>query len=162
MPEVAKDESYDKISQTENTNPISPERLFAEAKAIYAGLAVIEAKCIEEDHMLASLTRGKPSGRQWHALINLHRILLNEHHDFLLASQHPSAPPDLQNLALEYKIPTRMCLHGIYSFLEVLRDHLPASLDFMLAFLYLSYSMTALIYEAIPSFENTWFECLGG
>jgi hypothetical protein len=31
----------------------------------------------------------------------------------------------------------------------------------MLAFVYLAYSMMALLMESVPSFEETWIECLG-
>ncbi|KAM3067144.1 hypothetical protein ACMFMG_011698 [Clarireedia jacksonii] len=31
----------------------------------------------------------------------------------------------------------------------------------MLAFIYLAYSMMALLYETVPAFEDTWIECLG-
>lgn len=31
----------------------------------------------------------------------------------------------------------------------------------MLAFIYLAYSMMALLYETVPAFEDTWMECLG-
>lgn len=54
-----------------------------------------------------------------------------------------------------------MWRHGIHSFLELLRHRLPASLDHMLAFIYLAYSMMALLYETVPAFEDTWIECLG-
>jgi hypothetical protein len=58
-------------------------------------------------------------------------------------------------------MPARMWRHGIHSFLELLRHRLPDSLDHMLAFVYLSYSMVALLKESVPSFEETWIECLG-
>jgi hypothetical protein len=58
-------------------------------------------------------------------------------------------------------MPARMWRHGIHSFLELLRHRLPASLDHMLAFIYLAYSMMALLYETVPAFEDTWIECLG-
>ena len=58
-------------------------------------------------------------------------------------------------------MPARMWRHGIHSFLELLRHHLPASLDHMLAFINLAYSMMALFYETISAFEDTWIECLG-
>lgn len=70
----------------------------------------------------------------WQALIALHRTLLYEHHDFLLASQHPSANLELRELVLEHDILARLWHHGVYSFLKILQHHLPASLDFMLAF----------------------------
>src|SRR5271154_358617 len=58
-------------------------------------------------------------------------------------------------------MPARMWRHGIHSFLELLRHRLPDSLDHMLAFVYLAYSMMALLMESVPSFVETWIECLG-
>lgn len=58
-------------------------------------------------------------------------------------------------------MPARMWRHGIHSFLELLRHRLPASLEHMLTFIYLAYSMMALLYETVPNFEDTWIECLG-
>jgi len=129
---------------------------------------MVEAKCIEVDNKQAGLAQGgdpssqpKLNNEQWQALIALHRTLLHEHHDFFLASQHPSASLALRRLASKYAMPARMWRHGIHSFLELLRHRLPASLDHMLAFIYLAYSMMALLYETVPAFEDTWIECLG-
>jgi hypothetical protein len=161
-----KDDGYDIILQPE-TRPISQEQLVAEVKGIYAGLVMVEAKCIEVDNKQATLAQADPGSQpklnneQWQALIALHRTLLHEHHDFFLASQHPSASPALRRLASKYAMPARMWRHGIHSFLELLRHRLPASLDHMLAFIYLAYSMMALLYETVPAFEDTWIECLG-
>jgi hypothetical protein len=58
-------------------------------------------------------------------------------------------------------MPARMWRHGIHSFLELLRHRLPDSLDHMLAFIDLAYSMMALLKESVPAFEDTWIECLG-
>ncbi|KUJ21773.1 uncharacterized protein LY89DRAFT_729275 [Mollisia scopiformis] len=160
----ASDDSYDIIPQPE-TRPISQEQLVAEVKGIYAGLVMVEAKCIEVDNKQAILAQGtsqpKLNNEQWQALIALHRTLLHKHHDFFLASQHPSASPALRRLASKYAMPARMWRHGIHSFLELLRHRLPASLDHMLAFIYLAYSMMALLYETVPAFEDAWIECLG-
>ncbi|PQE16120.1 methyltransferase domain-containing protein [Rutstroemia sp. NJR-2017a BBW] len=159
-------EEYTIILQLE-TRPISQEQLVAEVKGIYAGLVMVEAKCIEVDNKQAGLTQGDSSSQsklnneQWQALIALHRTLLHEHHDFFLASQHPSASLALRRLASKYAMPARMWRHGIHSFLELLRHRLPQSLDHMLAFIYLAYSMMALLYETVPAFEDTWIECLG-
>jgi hypothetical protein len=159
-------DSYEIVLQPE-TRPISQEQLVAEVKGIYAGLVMVEAKCIEVDNKQATLAQADPGAQpklnneQWQALIALHRTLLHEHHDFFLASQHPSASPALRRLASKYAMPARMWRHGIHSFLELLRHRLPASLDHMLAFIYLAYSMMALLYETVPAFEDTWIECLG-
>ncbi|KAF2752364.1 hypothetical protein EJ05DRAFT_490941 [Pseudovirgaria hyperparasitica] len=101
------------------------------------------------------------SDKHWQALIALHRTLLHEHHDFFLASQHPSATPALQRLALEYSMPARMWKHAIHSFLELLRKRLPESLEYMLCFICLAYHIVALLYETVPVFSDTWRECLG-
>lgn len=125
-PAAPKDDTYDIILQPE-TRPISQEQLVAEVKGIYAGLVMVEAKCIEVDNKQATLAQADPSGQpklnneQWQALIALHRTLLHEHHDFFLASQHPSASPALRRLASKYAMPARMWRHGIHSFLELLR-----------------------------------------
>ena len=49
----------------------------------------------------------------------------------------------------------------VHAFLELLRHRLPHSLEHMLAFVYLAYSMMSLLYETVPAFEDTWVECLG-
>lgn len=150
------------------TRPISHAQLVVEVKGIYHGLVMVEQKCIEVDEkQFAAALERDPSKRtdlkdeQWQALIALHKTLLHEHHDFFLASQHPSASPPLSKLASKYAMPARMWRHGIHAFLEVLRHRLPASLDHMLAFIYIAYSMMALLYETVTMFEDTWIECLG-
>lgn len=150
------------------TRPISHEQLLVEVKGIYAGLVMVEAKCIDVDEKQSLAAQEKDSSRQtklsneqWQALIALHKTLLHEHHDFFLASQHPSASPALSRLAAKYTMPARMWRHGIHAFLEVLRHRLPESLDHMLAFIYIAYSMVALLYETVSTFEDTWIECLG-
>lgn len=148
------------IKQPE-TRPISQEQLVAEVKGIYAGLVMVESKCIEVDNAQSSQSEAKLNNEQWQALIALHRTLLHEHHDFFLASQHPSANPTPRRLAQKYAMPARMWRHRIYSFLELLRYRLPASLEHMLTFIYLAYSMMALLYETVPALKDTWIECLG-
>jgi hypothetical protein len=142
------------------TRPITQEQLVNEVKGVYAGLVMVEKKCAEIDQQQASTTN-KLLNEQWQALITLYATLLHEHHDFFLASQHPSSSPALRRLATKYAMPARMWRHGIHSFLELLRHRLPDSLDHMLAFVYLAYSMMAPLMESVPSFEETWIECLG-
>jgi hypothetical protein len=107
-----------------------------------------------EDRWIPSL-----NGEYWAALVALHRALLHEQHDFFLASQHPRASPALRRLASKYVLPTRMWRHGIRAFLEVLLRRLPDCQEFMWTFIYLSYSMLALLDETIPQFRHTWVEC---
>lgn len=122
---------------------------------------MVEKKCIEiVDGQLKS--QNKLTKEQWQALIALHRTLLNEHHDFFSASHHPvTRGHELRELAARYAMPARMWRHGIHAFLELLRHKLPDSLEHMVSFLYLSYSMMALLKETVPEFIETWIECLG-
>ena len=142
------------------TRPISQEQLINEVKGIYAGLVMVEKKCVEICQQQAQTTQ-KLSNEQWQALIALHRTLLHEHHDFFLASQHPSASASLRRLPTKYAMPARMWRHGIHSFLELLRHRLPYSLEHMLSFVYLAYQMMGLLMESVPAFHETWIECLG-
>ncbi|KAK4561660.1 hypothetical protein LTR86_004339 [Recurvomyces mirabilis] len=144
-----------------DSSVISEDQLTAEIKGIYAGLVIVEAKCINIDSAQASDLSMVLDASQWQALIALHRTLLYEHHDFMMATQHPSATPALRALPIKYSMPARMWKHGIHAFLEVLRHRRPDSQDYMMSFIYLAYQMTTLLYETIPIFLDTWIECLG-
>jgi hypothetical protein len=143
--------------------PITEDELTAEINAIYAGLVIVEAKCINIDaaqtanwDLNTTLDQG-----QWQALIALHRTLLYEHHDFLMATQHPSALEALRAPPSKYDMSARMWKHDIHAFLELLRRGKPESQDYMLSFTYLAYQMIALLAETVPRFVDTWIECLG-
>ena len=76
---------------------ISHEQLVVEVKGIYAGLVMVESKCIDTDERQTATAQEKAQTKmvnlrndQWRSLIALHKQLLHEHHDFFLASQHPS------------------------------------------------------------------------
>ncbi|KAL9096458.1 MAG: hypothetical protein Q9165_001455 [Trypethelium subeluteriae] len=145
-----------------DSRPISHERLAAEVKGIYAGLVMVEGKCISVDGMQTTPERRSTSDH-WKALVALHRTLLYEHHDFLLASQDPTKNA-LRRLAAKYSMPGRYWKHGIHSFLELVR-RLPKSSEHYVPFVLLAYQMMALIYETVPvptvSFpEQTWIEHL--
>jgi hypothetical protein len=121
---------------------------------------MVEKKCIEIITQRAQ-AGNKLTNDQWQSLIALHRTLLHEYHDFFLASQHPTASSALRRLATKYAMPARMWRNGIHVFLELLRQQLPESHDHMLAFVYIAYSMMAILMESVPSFVETWIECLG-
>lgn len=152
--------------------PLSQEHLIAKVKSIYVELVAAETKCIsfhsKPDSVVRALTQQVDSNSSRNLnhdglqkLIALHRKLLYQYHDFFLATQHPLASIPVRRLASKYAMPARLWRHGIHSFLELLRHLLPASLDYMLSFIYLSYSTIALLYETVSVFEDTWIECLG-
>jgi hypothetical protein len=147
-----------KILLQPETRPITQEQLVNEVKGIYAGLVMVEKKCVEIDQQ-QSKTTNKLSDEQWQGLITLHRTLLYEHHDFFLASQHPAASPALQRLAMKYAMPRRMLRHGIHSFLELLLPRWPNNFDDMIAFIDLARSMVSLMEDILPESEEQWEDC---
>ncbi|EXJ83887.1 hypothetical protein A1O1_07516 [Capronia coronata CBS 617.96] len=149
-----------KIKLQPETRPVTHEQLVNEIKGLYAGLVMVEKKCVEVC-LQQSQSTTKLSNEQWQALIALHRTLLHEHLDFFQATQHPAASPALRRLPVKYAMPARMWRHGIHSFLELLRHRLPHSLEHMLSFVYLAYQMMGLLLEYVPAFHETWIECLG-
>ncbi|KAK0262709.1 hypothetical protein LTR91_023665 [Friedmanniomyces endolithicus] len=140
---------------------VSEEQLRHEIKAIYAGLLVAEAKCVNLDAAQAKNPSVELDNSQWQESIALHRAYLYEHHDFLMATQHPPTTPDLKALPTMYGMPARLWKYGIHDFLEVLRSRRPSSQDHVSSFIYLAYQMMALFHETAPIFLDTWIECLG-
>jgi hypothetical protein len=140
------------------TRPITQDQLLNEVKGIYAGLVMTEKKCIEIDQQKTNHSN-KLSDEQWQTLISLHRTLLYEHHDFFLATQHPSASSALRRLAVKYAMPSRMLRHGIHAFLELLHQRLPDSLEHMLAFVDLAKIMVTSAEDILPEADKQWADC---
>lgn len=136
------DQRYPGLLLRPDSRPISQEQLASEVKSIYAGLTMVETKCIHVDRAQAAALKDTQGGKlapdHWQALIALHRTLFRKHHDFFQASQHSKANPALRRLAAKYTIPTQMWRHGIHSFLELLRQRVPQSLDYRLAFVHVN------------------------
>ncbi|EDU43821.1 conserved hypothetical protein [Pyrenophora tritici-repentis Pt-1C-BFP] len=99
------DPRYPNLILQPDSRPISQEELASEVKSIYAGLIMVENKCMHVDRAQAAAAAQEGEAKtnlasdHWQALIALHRTLLHEHHDFFLASQHPSSSPALRRLA---------------------------------------------------------------
>ncbi|TGZ76931.1 hypothetical protein EX30DRAFT_356515 [Ascodesmis nigricans] len=149
------------------TRNVDQGQLVAEIKGIYAGLMLVESKCVDVDllqHEIAldpERNTAPLDKKQWKALIFLHRTLLNEFHDFFLAAQHPQSTDALKKLGTKYAMPARMWRHGIHTFLELLRYRLPESQEFLYFWISVSYGMLTLMYETVPKYRDTWTECLG-
>ncbi|KAJ5145979.1 uncharacterized protein N7515_000543 [Penicillium bovifimosum] len=157
---VAQEEKPPEMFKQPPTHPITEEQLINEVRGIYKGLFKVEQKCMEIDTQQAQ-SKVELSQAQWQVLVSVHRTLLFEHHDFFLASQHPSAGPLVKGLPAKYGMPGRMWRYGIHAFLELLRQKLPESMEHMLSYIYLAYSMITLLLESVPDFRETWVECLG-
>lgn len=142
---------------------MSPQQLMSEVLGIYAAIETVERKCIaiDQGQMDRAAKHIKLSDHNWPALTAVHRTLLHEHYDFLIASQQPTALDQVKRMASERQMPLRLWRFGIHSYLEVLRLHLPESMDFMVNYIMIAYQMLALLFETVPTFEVVWTECLG-
>lgn len=116
---------------------MSKEQVASEVVSIFAALSKVESECISLRTQAAALR----DGLNWNALMEHHQSLLHEYFDFFLATNHPLASPSTFP-AVNPQMPTRMWKHCIFSFLELLRQRLPESMDYMLAFIYLVYQVT--------------------
>ncbi|KAI0187947.1 hypothetical protein F4808DRAFT_70602 [Astrocystis sublimbata] len=120
---------------------------------------MIEDKCID---VVAQVLYAELNHEQWQAITALHRTLIHEHHDFMLATQHPLGSRFLKGLAFRNRMLDRLWKYCVYDYLELLRGHLPTTREHMLTFNYLAYSMYCLHYETLPpAFEKTLMERLG-
>ena len=86
-----------------------------EVNKIYVKLDKVEKQCINIDkkQITTALDKHKaqrthPTAEQWKAQITLHQSLLNEHHNFFLATQHPSASQKLKDMTMQYKMSTQL------------------------------------------------------
>lgn len=81
---------YSGLLPQPESREISLEQLTTEVKSIYNGITVIESRCSHVDRVqIMAAKAGQKSDLtkdHWQALIAIHRTLLHEHHDFLLAS----------------------------------------------------------------------------
>jgi len=159
-------EAEPKILLAPETRPISYEQLITKVKCIYTELAIVEAKGIDIDERESTAAQENDSANtaakynQWQSLVALHKQLLHDHHDFLLASQYPSSSLALKRLVTRYKMPLRMWRHGIYAPLKFLRKRLLDSREHIIAFIYIAYSMLTVFHEITPRFGAIWIKCL--
>lgn len=79
------DPRYPGLLLQPDSRPISQEQLASEVKSIYAGLTMVETKCIHVDRAQAAAVQDSSDTKlapdHWQTLIALHRTLLHEHHD---------------------------------------------------------------------------------
>ncbi|KAL2264998.1 hypothetical protein VTJ83DRAFT_7508 [Remersonia thermophila] len=125
--------------------PIPSGQVVTQVKGMFTDLNTVTAKTRSIDEAW-QLFRAK------HALVALHRTLLHEHHEFFLASQHPSASPALRNLAAKYAMLARKRRYHsviIHDFLDLLQHSELDSLE------------PALLAITLPAFEDAWIKRLG-
>ncbi|KAM3536970.1 hypothetical protein ARSEF1564_010107 [Beauveria bassiana] len=119
--------------------PSSQEYVVSEVVSIYDVLKAVEDKCVS----VISSERTKISDserKHYELLICLHRTLLGQHHNLLLACQHPTNNDDIRTFPTRHILLLRMWQHDIQSFLEFLRKRLPASGEYLRLYISIAYN----------------------
>ena len=97
LTEVEKLNSEPEMLLLPETRPISHEQLVIEVKGIYAGVVLVEAKCIDIDERQSATTQEDQS-KKWHLKNDQWQSWNALHRQLLAASQHPLASPALTRL----------------------------------------------------------------
>jgi hypothetical protein len=140
-------------------SPMSQEELIAEIKASYT--IILRLASVFNNRINAyvkTICEGASctSTEHWPSLTALHSTLLHKHHDFFLATQHPSASPALRQLASKYAMPTRMWKNGIQPILELFRLNLDGRTGHVQDFLRDTRHTLKMFQENLPGMVDDW------
>jgi hypothetical protein len=128
---------------------------------IYMGITMIERHSFAvQKTKAAEAAAASKATDHMRDLISFHGELLNEYHDFFVATQHPSASPVLRNLAKKYAMPIRMWSNGIHSFLETFLTQGPhwrhSQLEHMVAFMHYVRQLMEELHYSLPHMADEW------
>lgn len=153
-------ESAAQLSLQPETGPISHEQLTLEIKGIYAGLVMVDTKCIDVDERQSISTQavtprlGRNVDEQWQNILALYRTLVHEFVELLMAFQHLSATRTLSRSTPGYTMPARMWRQDLYRFLEVLQHWLHKFAEEILSPVHVAYIMMTLFLGGLRRFRN--------
>ncbi|KAL9582175.1 MAG: hypothetical protein Q9212_003446 [Teloschistes hypoglaucus] len=160
-------ESGAQLSLQPETRPISQEQLTLEVKNTYAGLVMVEAKCIEVNEKQSISTQAvtpRPecnTDEQWQNIPALHRTSFHEVDEHLMVFQHPSTTRALYMSKFKYTMSARMWRQNVHSFLELLQHWLLKSHEKILTLVHVAYIMMTLFLGRLPTFRSIRTECFG-
>lgn len=114
----------------------------------------------------ASPLAGSPFADHFQLMFTLHRTLVQEYYDLFRATAYAGtkddAPEALKRFCRTRQVPNRLWRYGIQDLLDFWRQRLPASKEYMHAYIIACYQMLTLLLETVEEFERSWLECLGG
>ncbi|KAL1885224.1 serine/threonine protein kinase [Paecilomyces lecythidis] len=114
---------------------------------------------LKEEHTATEL-ENTPDDARFQEWADVQFSLLSLCVDILIASHHPAAGSDMQQLIKKSYLP-ELWNCGINPFLEQLQKRLPGSLEYLKAFIREVFSISIMFLRVAPTFENTWMEILG-
>lgn len=120
---------------------------------------MVEEKCVSVIDSLLVSPEEQLTDARYTALVNLHKVLLDEFFDYVMASQLPNATPESMRSVKEKQLFARMW-NNVIRLIDYLQDRSPESLEHHLRFQILAYSRLTMMLECIPSFADKWMTCL--
>ena len=138
-------------------------QLMVGVEEIYATLAKMEKECISF-HKSQLMSRAEMSDSEWQRHIIRHESLLNRYENVILVfvkSHIPSAGLLLKQFCGSRRILARMWRHGIFVFLEILRQRYPNTVEHIIRFINSAYSTIIRLSGNVSLFRDTWNEQLG-
>ena len=125
------------------------QQLFTHAIAIFEDLEAREAHCINKSSNLIMDNEMLKPG-EWIQHIACHRNLPDTYYDICLVIWHPNAPQAIRKMTTIHRLEERISKRAIQCFIEGMLRHLPASKEYLLAFLWDVYDILTTLLDALP------------
>ncbi|ODQ68358.1 hypothetical protein NADFUDRAFT_39741 [Nadsonia fulvescens var. elongata DSM 6958] len=156
----------------------SIDKLTDEIKQVYKAIKVLEVSCQELGRRLdpdfgTSSRAGQvrkvhtmtvdPNFDEtaWWKLCKLHKELVGKYFDFIFLAYHSSGTPETKLLVSKYHIATKLLNHGIFTFLESLKWHIPLVVDITTSFIFYCFEILTMLVEPHYCSGPIWMESLG-
>lgn len=139
---------------------VSTEQLIVEAQTTFDMIEKKEEECTNAIQSINYNSTQQLIDKQWNVLVALHLALLGQYHEMFFIIRHPSATLELRKFITEHRMLERMWQRGIFSFLKLLKQKLPESLEHMRTFYYTANNISSDLIELMPSFKRVWEEYL--
>ena len=158
---MEKHEAKPKIHLQPGTRRMSPDQLVKEFHKSFARFVMVEAKCIntkapKAGHEILLQPEMRPISR--HGLVKEAKViyagLVMVKDKFIDIDERNTAAVQEKDFSKRIKSKNEQWQSLIALHRQLLHEH-------MLVFIYIAYSMMALLYGIILTFDNTWIDCLG-
>lgn len=154
---------WEKVSSFENE---AKNVIGVQKKALQAYQLRQQQTSDEANSFGASPRTGAYSTDHHRLIFVLHRNLDHEYYDLLLAGTYAGTQDDAPNVLKCFcqsrQVPDRLWKYGIQIPLDFWRRRLPASKEYMHAYIVFCYQMLTQLLEAVEDFNRSWMESLGG
>lgn len=166
MPPVSQDKAGVSNSLPNLMAKIHLDNLLPSHALVYEDVLALEGRCNEIDRIEEARVREVGCteleallANSYTDLVNLHISLIQKYKELIFACSHSAGL--LALVPATSGIPVRLWRSGIHTCLDILRHHLPDSLEHILMFINTAYQEVTSLSEQDKSRKATWLEVLG-